>query len=80
VLTGKPPAELIREQLTKYVGPFTAKNALHTFAKQAGTDPSQITVAQIPALLESIGPLLRTLLGKAGADKVIEQVQREFSR
>ena len=75
----KAPADLIREQLAKYVGPFTAKNALQAFARQAGTDPSQITTAQVPALLESIGPLLRTLLGKAGADKVIEQVRREFA-
>ena len=80
MLTTKAPAEQIREQLTKYVGPFTAKNALHSFAKLSGTEASQLTSSDVPRLLESIGPLLKTLLGKAAAEKVIEQMQGDFGR
>jgi hypothetical protein len=72
----KSPAEIIREGLMPYLGPFTSKNAVQMMAKQcAGTAPELLTRAQIPALLEGLGPILRTLLGKAGADKVLGEIQ-----
>lgn len=71
------PADIVRDQLSRYLGPFTAKNAIRMFAVQnLSTDPDHITVAQVPALLDSLGPMLRTLLGKEGADKVIADVRR----
>ena len=73
---GKPPAEVVREQLAVYMGAFTARNAVQMMAKQsAGMAPEQLTQAQIPALLEALGPMLRTLLGKAGAEKVVGEIQ-----
>ena len=81
--TGDPsprrvPAEVIRERLTRFVGPFTAKTAVQTFAKESlGIHADAVTLAQVPQLLEALGPLLRTLLGKS-ADEVIDQLKREL--
>ena len=73
---GQPPAEIVRQQLGLYMGPFTAKNAVQMGAKLiAGTDADRLTRAQIPALLEAIGPTLRTLLGKTSAEKVAAEIR-----
>jgi hypothetical protein len=73
----KLPAEIVREQLGQYMGAFTARNAVQLTAKQcfSGTAPDDLTVAQIPALLDALGPMLRTLLGKSGAEKVVGEVR-----
>lgn len=76
----KPPAEIVREKLGQYLGPFTAKNALQMVAKQAaGTDVDHITRSQIPAILEALGPTLRTLLGKTSAEKVADEIRKELA-
>jgi hypothetical protein len=73
----KLPAEIVREELGQYMGAFTARNAVQLTAKQcfAGLPPDDLTLAQIPALLEALGPMLRTLLGRSGADKVAGEVR-----
>ena len=74
------PSEIIRERLSAYLGPFSTANALKLFAKQAlSTDPDSITRDQVPALLDALGPMLRTLLGKAGAEKVITEIRAELA-
>jgi hypothetical protein len=74
---GKSPAEIVREQLGLYMGAFTSRNAVQLTTKQCfpGTAADDLTLAQIPVLLDALGPMLRTLLGKAGADKVIGEVK-----
>lgn len=73
------PAEVIRAQLAQYLGPFTAKNAVQMVAKQAlGGDADSVSLAQVPRMLEALGPTLRTLLGKDGADKVVAQIKKEL--
>ena len=73
------PAEVVRAKLSQYLGPFTAKNAVQMVAKQAvGTDPDQVTRAQVPALIEALGPTLRTLLGKTTAEKVATEIRKEL--
>ncbi len=75
------PAQIIREQLSRYLGPFTAANAVKMFAKQAlSTEPDNVTPAQVPTLLDALGPMLRTLLGKDGAQNVLDQLRREVER
>lgn len=77
VTGGKLPAEIVREELGQYMGAFTARNAVQLTVKQCfnGTAPDDLTLAQIPVLLDALGPMLRTLLGKAGADKVVGEVR-----
>lgn len=79
-VSGKRAADVIREHLIRYVGPFTAKNAVQMFSKQTlGIDADSVTRAQAPALLEALSPMLRTLLGKTNAERVIEMLKQEFS-
>lgn len=79
VTTAKRPADTIREYLMRYIGPFTAKNAVQMFAKQAlGVEPDAVTISQAPALVDALSPMLRTLLGKPSAEKVIEQLKLEL--
>lgn len=74
------PAEVVRTKLSQYLGPFTAKNAVQMVAKQtAGTDADHVTRAQVPALIEALGPTLRTLLGKATAEKVADDIRKELA-
>jgi hypothetical protein len=76
----RPPAEIVREKLAQYLGPFTAKNAVQMMAKQAaGTDADHVTRTQVPAVLDALGPTLRTLLGKATAEKVADEIRRELA-
>lgn len=73
------PAEVVRMRLAQYLGPFTSKNAVQMIAKQAfSTDADRITRTQVPTLIEALGPTLRTLLGKAGAERVAEEIRKEL--
>jgi hypothetical protein len=75
----RPPGEVIRAQLAQYLGPFTAKNAVNMVAKkELGTDGDHIMLGQVPKVLEALGPTLRTLLGKEGAEKVTGQILKEL--
>lgn len=74
------PADVLRTKLSQYLGPFTAKNAVQMVAKQAaGTDADSVTRAQVPALIDALGPTLRTLLGKATAEKVANDIRTELA-
>jgi hypothetical protein len=74
------PAEVIRAKLSQYLGPFTAKNAVAMVAKQAaGMDAELVTRAQVPALMDALGPTLRTLLGKVAAERVANDIRKELA-
>lgn len=76
----KRPAEVVREHIARYLGPFTSKTAVQMMAKQKlGSDPDQVTREQVPELLDALGPTLRTLLGKSGADTVAADIRRELA-
>ena len=76
----KPPAEIVRAHIARYLGPFTSKTAVQMMARQAlGTEPDRVTREQVPALLEALGPTLRTLLGKSGADNVVGEIRKELA-
>ena len=75
----KKPADLIRDHLLRYVGPFTAKNAVEMFSRKTlGISADAITMDQAKELLEALGPMLRTLLGKQNAERVLEQLKQEL--
>ena len=75
----KRPAEVVREHIARYLGPFTSKTAVTMMAKKLGTDPERVTREQVPALLDALGPTLRTLLGKSGADSVADEIRKELA-
>ena len=74
------PADVLRAKLSQYLGPFTAKNAVQMAAKQAaGTDADSVAREQVPAIIDALGPTLRTLLGKATAEKVANDIRKELA-
>ena len=74
------PAEIVRTRLSQYLGPFTAKNAVQMVAKQSiGADAELVTRAQVPALIDALGPTLRTLLGKVTAEKLAQDIRKELA-
>jgi len=80
VEANRHPADVVREHIARYLGPFTSKTAVQMMAKQKlGTDPERVTREQVPALLDALGPTLRTLLGKSGADAVAAEILKELA-
>jgi hypothetical protein len=76
---GQRPAQIVRNTLAQYLGPFASKNSVQMMAnKTFGVDADALTAAQIPALLDALGPTLRTLLGKPRAESVTEQIRKEL--
>lgn len=79
IMNGLPPAEVVRQKLGQYLGPFTAKNAVNIGAKQiGGANADQVPLTQILSLVEALGPTLRTLLGKTTAEKVTGEIRAEL--
>ena len=75
----KRPSDVVREALAHYLGPFTSRNAVQLMARQAlSTEADRLTIEQIPALLEALGPTLRTLLGRDGTENVFAQIRKEL--
>jgi hypothetical protein len=73
------PAEVVCQHLSRYLGPFTSKTAVKMMSKQKfGAEPDGVTREQVPALLDALGPTLRTLLGKNGAETVVVEIRREL--
>jgi hypothetical protein len=71
----RSPAEVIADALTVHLGPSTARTALRTFASRAGLSVETLSPADAPRLLEALRPMLRTLLGAAPADAVLEGIR-----
>jgi hypothetical protein len=71
-------AEQIAERLVPYLGPHNAKTAVKTFARRVfGRTPETLTAEDLPALLEGMRPMLRTLVGEDSAEAVINAIKRE---
>jgi hypothetical protein len=73
------PAERIEARLATLLGPNTARIAVRTFCERAtGLTPEALTPADAPKLLAALRPTLRTLLGAATAERVLEEMSREL--
>lgn len=71
-------ADIVLRRLTAYLGPHTAKVAMKTFSKKAfGHGPATLTRADVPALLAVLRPMLRTFVGRAECERVLEEIARE---
>ena len=76
-----PVAETIARRLAAYLGPHTAKVAVKTFSMRAvGRGPETLTPADLPALQSALRPMLRTFIGRAQCEQVLEQIAREVTR
>ncbi len=76
----RPTSDRICEILAEYIGPNNARVALKTFSlKTTGVEVEEITPGKVPALLDGMRPMLKTLLGAEAAEKLIEDIRREFA-
>ncbi len=39
--------------------------------------PDQLTAAHVPRLLEELGPMLKTLAGRAATERILRRIERE---
>ncbi len=75
----RTPAEQIADALAHYLGPNTARTAVRTFAGRAlGRLPEAVSLAEAPALLDALRPMLRTLLGNAPADRLLAELRESL--
>jgi hypothetical protein len=73
------PSELIEARLSSLLGPNTARTAVRTFCQRSvGVAPEALTAAEAPRLLAALRPTLRTLLGAATAEQVLDGIAREL--
>lgn len=68
---GEPAIERVQKRLAVYVGPHTARLSLKTFAnKLFGKAPAELPPSQLPELVKSLRPLLRSMLGEVDGEKL----------
>ena len=66
-------------RLAEYLGPHTARAAVRTFSEgNLKLPPEALRAEDIPRLLDSLRPMLRTLLGPAIAEEVLAPLAQEF--
>jgi hypothetical protein len=71
-------ADQIAEKLGPYLGVHNAKNAVKTFSRSVfGRGPDTLTIEDLPALLDGLRPMLRTLVGEDSAESVLRAIERE---
>jgi hypothetical protein len=72
--------ERIEARLAPLLGPNMARSATRTFCQRAlRIEPEALTAADVPALLAALRPALRTLLGAPTAERLLEEIHREFT-
>lgn len=68
----------IIDKLEPFLGPHNARTAVKTFARRVfGRTPETLTAEDVPALLEGMRPMLRTLVGEQSAESVLLAIKRE---
>jgi hypothetical protein len=73
-----PVQDEVARRLAVFLGPFTARNAVRTFApRSTGRSADQLQLADVPALLDGLRPMLRALIGDESARLLIAQILRE---
>lgn len=72
-------ADVVVKELTRYLGPHTAKNAIKLFAqKSVNKAPEALVRDDLEPLLAALRPMLRTLIGTRETDVVLAGLRREL--
>jgi hypothetical protein len=73
-----PAIERVQKRLSHYLGPHTARLSLKTFAnKQFGRAPEALTAAELPELVRALRPLVRSVLGDTGGERLLKMLLAE---
>ena len=72
------PLERVQRRLAQYVGPHTARLSIKTFAnKNFGVAPEELTPTELPELVRALRPLVRSVLGDAGGERLLKMLLAE---
>ena len=75
----RPIAEVIADRIAVYLGPHTARVAVRTFSYKAlRRGPETLTRADFPALANALRPMLRTLVGRAMSEAILDHAERDL--
>lgn len=77
--TGNAIADRVAARLSVYLGAHTGRAAVKTCARKAlGRGAETLTLQDVPALQQALRPMLRTFVGRAQCEVVLEQIAREL--
>jgi hypothetical protein len=73
-------ADVMARRMAVYLGPHTARVAVKTFALKAlSRGPETLTKEDVPAMTKALRPMLRTLVGKATCEVILQQMERDLA-
>lgn len=71
-------SEQIAARLTPYIGEFNARMWIKSVARRdLGLSPEELTAEHVAPLADGLRPFLQTLMGRATADNLLQQLGRE---
>jgi len=72
-------ADAVAGRLAPYLGSNTSKVAVKTFSMKAlGRGPETLTRADVLALMQALRPMLRTFVGRAQCERILERISGEL--
>ncbi len=74
-----PTAQKIADRLSAYLGPHTARTAVKTFCLKAlSRGPETLSPGDAPLVLQALRPMLKTFVGKARSELILEAIAKEI--
>jgi len=77
---GRVPPEHLSKTVTTVLEPllgrFTASKALDLAAKRCGRPANELESTDLPLVIDTLRPMLRTLLGAPTTRRVLEEIER----
>jgi len=71
-------SQQVAARLTPYIGPFNAQMWIKSVARrELGMPPEDLTQRHLSSLIDGLRPFLQTLMGRATAENVLQQIGRE---
>ncbi|HEV2851703.1 MAG TPA: hypothetical protein VHC97_02760 [Thermoanaerobaculia bacterium] len=68
----------VAARLTPYIGSFNAQMWIKSVARrELGLPPEDLTARHLPPLIDGLRPFLQTLMGRATAENLLQQIGRE---
>ena len=72
-------ADVITQKLAVHLGPNVARMAVKTFsAKAVSRKPEELTILDVPALIEAMRPMLAVMIGREPSVVVLEEIALVF--
>lgn len=77
-MESKPIAEQVADHLTAWLGKHNSKNAVKMFSMRTlKRPPEDLTIEDLPNLIDALRPMLRTLIGDESTGVVLDIVMKK---